>query len=482
MILRGKRFIIALLVLFLVVSCVFISPVQKTARSQYHSSQLEKVVTSDGNTERTDYVDSDGRIAIAADTGYATVIETKISEGRKLEQYYDDKGEPISRYNGYYAILLDYDENGSIIRITYLNRDGEPMIMVNGYAIEEREYNEKRRMISVRYYGTEGEPILTPLYGHGEINEYNENGKISKITYIDTFDAPVMTKKGYAIVSRNYYVTEGPENGRVESEFYFDGDGNPVSLSLGEYGIHKEYDDLGRNSVVTYLDADGNPMITNKGYTSVIRTFQANNSVATEHYLDMDGEPFSLAEGQYGFEVTDGRTVYLDENGNEQFNLKNLLYNYSGMIIIAAVILVLLTAVFNRNWNIVFAVLYFIAIAYLTLMFRDNDSAELRLEPFWSYKKIFADSDARADILKNIWLFIPFGAILYRIYPDWKMLLIPLGLSILIETIQYITGTGFCEVDDVISNTLGGLIGYEMEKLATDLKNKWLRNHLKLRE
>ena len=482
MISRKNLFAVVIVALFLVASCFFIGPVLRKARSQYHSSQLKKVVTSNGNTKRTDYVDSDGRIAIAADTGYATVIETKISEGRKLEQYYNDKGEPISRYNGYYAILLDYDENGNNTRITYLNSNGEPMIMVNGYAIEEKEYNEKKRVISVRYYGTEGEPILTSLYGHGKINEYNENGLISRITYIDTSGFPVMTKKGYAIVSRKYYVSDGPENGRVESEFYFDGKSNPVSLSLGEYGIHKEYDDLGRNSVVTYLDADGNPMITNKGYTSVIRTFQANNSVATEHYLDMDGKPFSLAEGQYGFVVTDGRTVYLNENGNEQFNLKNLLYNHSGMIIIAAVILVLLAAVFNRNWNIVFAVLYFIAIAYLTLMFRDKDGAELRLEPFWSYRKLFSDSEVRADILKNVWLFIPLGAIMYRIHPDWKILLIPFGLSILIEVIQYITGTGFCEVDDVISNTLGGLIGYEMEKLATDLKNKLFKKHLKLQE
>ncbi len=292
----------------------------------------------------------------------------------------------------------------------------------------------------------------------------------------------MMTKQGYAIISFSYYSSEGPENGKVENEFYFDGEGNPVSLSLGEYGVHKEYDDFGRNNLLTYLDVDGNPMITNKGYTSVVRTFQVNNYVATEQYLDMGGKPFSLAEGQYGVEIINGQTVYLDKNGNEQFNLKNLLYNYSSSIIAVAMILVLLAAVFGKNWNAAFAVLYIIAIVYLTLMFRDKDGAELRLEPFWSYRKLFSDSEVRADILKNVWLFIPFGAILYRIYPDWKMLLIPLGLSILIETIQYIMGTGFCEVDDVISNTLGGLIGYEMEKLATDLKNKLFKKHLKLQE
>lgn len=477
-----KVFTIVAFALFLIASCLYISPVLRKARSQYHSSQLKKVVISDGNTERTDYVDSDGQITIAADKGYATITVTKISDGRRLEQYYDDKGEPISRYNGYYAMLLDYDENGNNTRITYLNYDGKPMIMANGYAIEKKEYNNKGQEIFVRYYGTEEEPILTHLYGYGKINEYGENGKICRIIYIDTSDSPMMIDQGYASITRRYYVSDGLENGKVESEFYFDTFGNPISLSLGQFGVHKEYDAIGRNNVLTYLDANGNPMITNKGYTTVIRTFQANNNVATEQYLDMEGKPFSLMEGQYGLTTTDGQTVYLDENGNEQFNVKNLLYNHSSMVIVVAMFLVLISVVFKRNWNLIFAVLYLSAIAYLTLLFREKDGATLRLEPLWSYSKLFTDSEARADILKNIWLFIPLGAILYRIYPNRKILLIPLGLSILIEIIQYISGIGFCELDDVISNTLGGLIGYEMEKLIVDIKNRLFRKQMKLQE
>ncbi len=99
------------------------------------------------------------------------------------------------------------------------------------------------------------------------------------------------------------------------------------------------------------------------------------------------------------------------------------------MIIVAALIIVLLTAVFNKDWNIAFAIGYIIVIAYLTLMFRENDGAILKLEPFWSYRKILTDGETRADILKNIWLFIPLGAILYCIYPNAKILLIPVLLK-----------------------------------------------------
>ena len=230
---------------------------------------------------------------------------------------------------------------------------------------------------------------------------------------------------------------------------------------------------------MTYLDADGNPVITNKGYTSVIRTFQADNYPATEQYLDIDGNPYSLSEGQYGIETIDGQTVYLDENGNEQFNVKNLLYNQPRLIIAVAMFIVLLAVLSNRNWNVVFAIGYIIAIVYLTLMFRESDGGTLRLEPFWSYRKILTDSEIRADILKNIWLFIPLGAILYRIYPKVRILLIPVGLSILIEAIQYFAGIGFCELDDVISNGLGGVIGYGMGCQAKKIRDLVFRGRNK---
>ena len=37
--------------------------------------------------------------------------------------------------------------------------------------------------------------------------------------------------------------------------------------------------------------------------------------------------------------------------------------------------------------------------------------------------------------------------------------LVPAGLSILIELLQYVFKIGHCDIDDVISNTIGGLIG-----------------------
>lgn len=85
----------------------------------------------------------------------------------------------------------------------------------------------------------------------------------------------------------------------------------------------------------------------------------------------------------------------------------------------------------------------------------------------------------RADVINNIWLFVPLETGLYRIFQKKWVLLIPLVFSVLIETTQYITGLGIAEFDDVFGNTLGGWIGvlvaYEWMERSL-LKNLWKKH------
>ena len=406
---------------------------------------------------------------IAADLKYATVIVTN-NDNCKLEEYFNEKGEPTCRYSGEWAKLREYDKHGNNIRNTSLDADGNPVMNTSGYAIEEREYNQNKQVITVRYFDTDNFPVNTPANGYGKVNLYDENGRISLITFIDISGNPMITSKGYAEIGRTYYENDGPEKGKVENELYYDVNGNPVKLSLGQYGVYKEYDECGRESVLTYLDADGNPLTTTKGYTTIARTFQADNSIATELYYDSNGEPCSLSEGQYGIKKTDGMIIYLDKNGKEQFNLKNLLYNHSRLIIVFALIVILISSIIRRKWNIILLLIYMCMIAYMTIMFRDKEDAGVNLQLFWSYRDLLTNGDIRADILKNIWLFIPLGAILYQIYPKCVVVFAPVLISILVEITQYFTGTGLCELDDIVSNRLGGWIGYISAKLLYGLK------------
>lgn len=103
---------------------------------------------------------------------------------------------------------------------------------------------------------------------------------------------------------------------------------------------------------------------------------------------------------------------------------------------------------------------YTVLIYCSTVIYR-NVSIERKFDytPFWSYDK----ADLMVENIMNVWIFIPIGLLLGAaiIKPRWlKVLAIGCSISISIEFLQLALKRGFSEVDDVIHNTLGCLIGY----------------------
>lgn len=90
---------------------------------------------------------------------------------------------------------------------------------------------------------------------------------------------------------------------------------------------------------------------------------------------------------------------------------------------------------------------------------RQND-----FHPFWSYKAIQEGrEDLLAENIMNVVVFIPVGLLLGIAFKQmilWKAVLIGCGIAITIESLQFFFMRGFSEVDDVMHNTVGCLIGY----------------------
>ena len=76
-------------------------------------------------------------------------------------------------------------------------------------------------------------------------------------------------------------------------------------------------------------------------------------------------------------------------------------------------------------------------------------------ELFWSWR---AWDKQKSQILTNVFMFVPIGVLAGWLW-KWKGLLVAAGLSISVEMLQMITQRGLCEVDDVIHNVLGAVIG-----------------------
>lgn len=95
---------------------------------------------------------------------------------------------------------------------------------------------------------------------------------------------------------------------------------------------------------------------------------------------------------------------------------------------------------------------------------------EFDLMPFWSYRAIMDGKEQYlAENIMNVVVFMPVGILLgiaIRGRNVWTALLVGVGLSVGIETLQFVFKKGFSELDDVMHNTLGCMIGYGVYILA----------------
>lgn len=88
----------------------------------------------------------------------------------------------------------------------------------------------------------------------------------------------------------------------------------------------------------------------------------------------------------------------------------------------------------------------------------------IEIMPFWNYPDIWNRVDYPADLIEvllNIALFVPIGLLLGGLgFKTKKILLSGIFLSGIIEVSQFAFCKGLCEMDDVMHNTLGCVIGY----------------------
>ena len=443
-----------------------------------HSSTLSIVSTQDEKTDRIDYMDENGIITYAADKHYATRI--KIQEGNSiLEQYFDEQGNPAKQSNGYYAILREYTDNKQKETVTYLDIDGTPIVNYAGYAIIKRTYNDNGLLEKEFYFDIQSNPTKTYSVGSGCERQYDDEGRAVTLKYLNANGEVAKTGQGFAIIHIKYYNDNALSN-TVKSEFYCDEDDKPVKLAKGQYGVHKECDEFGRTRSITYLDINGDPMICADGYATVKRTFYDDDSICTELYYDENDKPIALSEKQYGVRYQEDKKIYLDSQGNELFNLKRFLFNNRFFVLLSGIILAFVFSMCNKTTSVLLMLLYLSFVIYMTMLYRNNYGTNADFRLFWSYRKFFQSEEIRWEIIENIILFIPLGALLLNICRQRKVLLIIIAVSILIETFQYCTGRGLCELDDVISNSLGGWLGYCLGKLTPVIKkriNSWKHIH-----
>ena len=78
--------------------------------------------------------------------------------------------------------------------------------------------------------------------------------------------------------------------------------------------------------------------------------------------------------------------------------------------------------------------------------------------------------------LANLVIFIPFGILVPKVFRGvnsvWAMALVTFMTSVVIEIVQFLLACGYSEVEDVIMNVAGGVIGYLIIKFIEKRKNE----------
>ena len=128
-----------------------------------------------------------------------------------------------------------------------------------------------------------------------------------------------------------------------------------------------------------------------------------------------------------------------------------------------------------KGWKGVRYALWLLLVEYTALLlhftvFIRNTTGkhEMILMPLWSYVAIHGGMKVlMQEVLSNVVVFIPIGFLLGIVLRKSGLagvMAVGIGISVVIELLQFTMMRGFCETDDVIHNAVGCLIGWGLGK------------------
>lgn len=281
-------------------------------------------------------------------------------------------------------------------------------------------------------------------------------------------------------VAEETVVKEFDDAGNCILQLYFDENNQSCLHNHSYYGLSREYGEYGCVSI-TYLDAEQMPMVNKAGYARVERELDEDGKVIREMYYGVNGEPAEIRHGQYGTQkvyenVKVKQNLPLGKDGKPVFLLYWTLYRNQWLVILGAVFVIVMCVALPRRWKIGLLILYVLFILYMTLYVREpKEDPKYSFDLLWSFRKAVKSTKgftAWKQIVNNVLLFVPLGFILRMVQKESKVLVAIfecIVFSAAIEAIQYFTGLGFMELDDVVWNGLGAVIGTVIGTVAAAL-------------
>lgn len=102
----------------------------------------------------------------------------------------------------------------------------------------------------------------------------------------------------------------------------------------------------------------------------------------------------------------------------------------------------------------------------LTLLLRHSyDGTHMKIIPFWIFSEVnrYGLRHVVQEVAVNLLMFLPIGLFLSLGFPQLRtvsIVFIGLGLSLIVESLQLFLRVGAFEINDLIFNTIGIIIGH----------------------
>ena len=121
----------------------------------------------------------------------------------------------------------------------------------------------------------------------------------------------------------------------------------------------------------------------------------------------------------------------------------------------------------KRKWILFLCIVYSVVLVNLGFLSREpgsRDGVDLGIFETWGTSMI-----SHAYFIENILMFLPFGILFPLVFPKLRKLgfcmAAGLFLSVLLELLQLLTKRGFCQLDDVLTNAFGTVLGWGLYKI-----------------
>ncbi len=162
----------------------------------------------------------------------------------------------------------------------------------------------------------------------------------------------------------------------------------------------------------------------------------------------------------------------LNQMGSPSFMLMAMLLGLSCLVLFALAYGMLRHfSELNKTMLTVF-ILYLLAVSYFTIFNREEGHSRAILLQFDSFRNAIRSGSLEPlqHAMLNAVMFIPIGALFPFIYPERLSKVLYVGtlglmLSTLIESTQMFLRIGQCDVEDIVANMAGALIGALLYKL-----------------